>query len=107
MAHVREVILDRVGHRERVVPCTPEETILEAAEAHAITLPSGCRTGACASCVARLRTGRIDHRRRPRGLKPRHLADGYVLTCLAVPRGDCRLEVGPTIQRELVSNPWR
>jgi ferredoxin len=107
MAHVRKVILDRAGCRERVLQCTAEETILEAAEAHAIRIPFGCRTGACASCVARLRKGRIDHRRRPRGLKPHHLVDGYVLTCIAVPRGDCRLDVGPTIQRELVSNPWR
>lgn len=92
---------------EAVVEVPPGETILDAAEAVGLGLPFGCRTGACATCTARLRSGSVDHRREPRALKERHLADGYVLPCVATPTADCRLEVGSAVARDLVSNPWK
>lgn len=92
--------------REETVSATGTQTVVEAAEDAGIALPIGCRTGACATCVGQLLEGRIDHRRRPRALKPRHHEEDYVLLCIAEPRTDCRLRVGSAIQRELVTNPW-
>ena len=83
------------------------QSVLEAAEAGGVELPFGCRHGACATCAARLRSGTVDHRRSPRALKERHLDEGYVLTCVGVPRTDCRLEVGAAVSRDLVENPWK
>ena len=84
-----------------------EETIVAAAESNGVGLPYGCLTGACATCAARLLDGAVTHRRPPRALKPEHLADGYVLPCIATPDSDCRLRVGADVQAELVTNPWK
>lgn len=82
------------------------ETILEGAERQGVLLPSGCRKGFCATCAARALEGRLAYLRPPRALKARHRADGYVLLCIAAPRTDCRLRVGPDVVAELASNPF-
>lgn len=84
-----------------------DETVLAAVEREDVSLPFGCRTGACATCTGRLLAGRIEHVRPPRALKERHHEDGYVLLCIAEPRADCRIEVGVDVQKDLVSNPWK
>lgn len=96
----------RVG-RSRTIEVDREQVILEAAESAEVGLPFGCRTGACATCTARLVTGEIRHIRPPRALKERHLDNDYVLTCIAVPETDCTLEVGAAVQSDLVQNPWK
>jgi ferredoxin len=98
----------RGGERTETVTVGAEETVLDAAEAAAVWLPFGCRTGACGTCTARLLDGAIEHVRPPRALKDRHLEAGYVLTCIATPASDdVRLEVGATVQADLVPNPWK
>lgn len=94
------------GRRETIA-VERDETILDAAEDAGIPLPFGCRTGACATCTGRLRNGEVAHRRPPRALKDRHLDAGYVLLCIAEPRASSRIEVGASVQAELVTNPWR
>lgn len=84
-----------------------DEVILDAAEAAGLGLPFGCRTGACATCTARVLEGEVRHVRPPRALKARHLDDDYVLTCIAVPETECTLEVGVAVQGDLVENPWK
>jgi ferredoxin len=97
----------RDSGRQEVLEVGEEESVLEAAEAAGIGLPFGCRTGACGTCTALLLEGEVSHRRPPRALKERHLADGYVLPCIATPETDVRLEVGAAVQRDLVPNPWK
>jgi len=97
----------RDGGRTETVGVGDGETILGAAESAGIGLPFGCKTGACGTCTARLLEGAVDHRRPPRALKERHLEDGYVLTCIATPTADTRLEVGAAVQADLVPNPWK
>ena len=94
------------GKREHV-DASVGQSILEAAEEADVALPFGCRTGACATCTGRLLDGSVEHRRPPRALKPRHLESGYVLTCVAEPTADCRLDVGSDVAASLVSNPWK
>lgn len=104
---IHEVSLTwRNGHEARA-SIRADESILVGAERENIAVPVGCRTGACATCTGRLLEGRIDHLRPPRALKKRHLRDGYILTCIAAPRSDCRVEVGKDVQAELVENPWK
>ncbi|MBX0297943.1 2Fe-2S iron-sulfur cluster-binding protein [Haloarcula nitratireducens] len=93
--------------REETVSATETETILVAAETADVSLPFGCRRGACATCVGRLLEGAILYERPPRALKTRHIETDYVLCCIARPRADCRIAVGAAVQAELVSNPWQ
>lgn len=93
--------------REEHVVASGDEPILDAAADAGISLPMGCLTGACATCTGKLLDGRVEHARQPRALKDRHLEAGYVLTCIAKPRSDCRLRVGADVQAELVENPWK
>ena len=102
-----ELVLVRADGSETVVEARADETVLEAAERACETLPFGCRTGACGTCTARLLDGQVCHERPPRALKPRHLERGYVLTCVAAPREDCRLRAGADVADELVENPWK
>ena len=93
--------------RTVTVDVAPGETITDAVAAADVSIPYGCLRGACATCTAELLEGTVEHRRPPRGLKTRHLDDGYVLACVATPTADCRLRVGAGVQDELVENPWR
>ena len=102
----RVVLRWRDGRRE-TVRATGGQTVFEAAAEAGVGVPVGCRTGACGTCTGRLLGGRVWHRRPPRALKRRHLDDGYVLTCVAVPSTDCELEVGSDVQADLLVNPWR
>lgn len=92
--------------REETVLANGDESILVAAESADLSLPFGCRTGACASCVGRLVEGDVDHVRPPRALRPRHREVGFVLCCIARPRTACRVVVGNGVRTGLVSNPW-
>ncbi len=57
-------------------------TLLDAAEAAGITLPSGCRTGQCESCSLPISAGSVAH------LSPYDGPPDHCLTCRSVPLGD-------------------
>ena len=92
---------------ETTLTVDADETVVDAADAADVALPYGCLYGACGTCTGRLLDGTLEHRAEPRALKPRHRDAGYVLLCLATPRSACRIEVGATVQADLVPNPWR
>ncbi|GAA0450114.1 2Fe-2S iron-sulfur cluster-binding protein [Halococcus dombrowskii] len=102
-----EVTLDWRDGPTRTIAVAPDETVVEAAQRTEQTLPYGCLYGACGTCTGRLIAGELVHTERARALKPRHSTEGYVLLCIAKPRSDCHVEVGATVQAELVSNPWK
>jgi len=105
---MNEVRLDWRGDgRQETLAVGDDQTILDAAQAADVSLPFGCTTGACGTCTARLLDGEVTHVRPPRALKERHIDDGYVLTCIATPTTDVRLEVGSELQADLVVNPWK
>lgn len=120
------VTLRWLDGREETVRVEPGESVLDAAERAGVALPFGCRTGACATCTARLCDGAraveasddeatashdttrpVEHARPARALKQRHLDDGYVLPCVARSRDGCTLAVGSDVHAELVENPWK
>ncbi|RQH00719.1 2Fe-2S iron-sulfur cluster-binding protein [Natrarchaeobius oligotrophus] len=111
--------------RTDAVAVDPRETVLDAALREGIRLPSDCRKGTCTTCVGRViavggdapdgresaepidAAAAFDYRRQPEALTDGERADGYVLLCIAVPRADCRIAVGPTIRAEVGDSPWR
>jgi len=102
-----EVTLSWRGGPTERIEVTADQTVLSAAEDAGLGLPFGCRAGACGTCTAKLLTGEVCHRRPTRALKDRHREGGYVFPCIAVPEIDCHLDVGASVQADLVSNPWR
>lgn len=68
--------------------------MLDAALAAGLNLPHSCKSGHCASCRARLRSGEIHYPKgRTPGLTEQEARDGYVLLCQAQPRSDLAVEV--------------
>ena len=64
------------------------QTVLEAALAAGLELPSSCRNGTCRACLCRLVQGSVDYRIPWPGLLPEEKAGGWTLPCVAVPHGD-------------------
>jgi uncharacterized protein len=79
--------------------------LLDALEAHGVSLPYGCRYGGCITCAAKLLSGRIDQRAAV-ALNGRQLAQGYVLLCVAHALTDCTFDVGVESHDKLYRNPF-
>ena len=102
MERVTITLANRGGASFRVDRGRP---LLDALEAHGLSLPYGCRYGGCISCAAKLLSGEIDQRGGV-ALNRRQLADGYVLLGGARPRTDCTCEVGVESHDRLYRNPF-
>jgi ring-1,2-phenylacetyl-CoA epoxidase subunit PaaE len=72
--------------RTRRVPFA-EGNILDSARAAGLPAPFACKAGVCATCRARVTSGKVEMAARY-GLTDEEVADGYVLTCQSVPVGD-------------------
>ena len=83
-----------------------DKPLLETLEAHGVSLPYGCRYGGCISCAAKLLDGEVDQSAGV-ALNGRQMRDGYVLLCVARPRGDCTLDVGVESHDKLYRNPFQ
>ena len=69
------------------------ETILDAALRQGLTLPYGCRDGACGSCKGKVLAGSVDHgKAAPPALKDEDKAAGLALFCCATTQSDLTLE---------------
>ncbi len=64
------------------------KTILHAAEAAGIELPSSCRNGTCRTCICRLESGTVRYLVEWPGLSIEEKREHYLLPCVAVPVGD-------------------
>ncbi|WP_436346184.1 2Fe-2S iron-sulfur cluster-binding protein [Natronorubrum sp. FCH18a] len=121
-----DVTLVRTDGPNHAIEVDEGETVLDAAQRAGVRLPFDCRTGTCITCVGRLiaiEDGKTDsddgetnhpldaadgftYRRLPEALTDRERADGYVLLCIAAPRANCRVEVGPRVRAEVGDSPW-
>lgn len=72
-------------------PATAGQTLLDAAEAHGLPIPSLCRAGVCGTCRTRVVEGQVECDGGILDAEDR--AAGYVLACVASPRSDCVIEV--------------
>ena len=69
-----------------------DEYLLAAARQVGLWLPADCQQGWCTTCAARLLDGEVDQGDARRYYDIDEDA-GFVLTCTAKPRSDCRIEV--------------
>lgn len=63
------------------------ENILDSARASGLPAPFACKAGVCATCRAKVTSGKVEMAARY-GLTDEEVAEGYVLTCQSVPVGD-------------------
>jgi CDP-4-dehydro-6-deoxyglucose reductase len=60
-----------------------DETVLEAALRHGVSLAHECTLGGCGTCRVRIEQGSVTYRAFPTGLTEQEHAEGYALTCQA------------------------
>jgi CDP-4-dehydro-6-deoxyglucose reductase len=71
----------------------PNESVLQAAMRNGITLPYGCRNGACGSCKGKLLEGTLDYGTYAPYILPEYEKNaGYALFCQAKPLSDLVIE---------------
>ena len=66
------------------VPRMSDETLLESARRAGLAPPFSCEAGNCGTCMARLTAGSATMRVND-ALEEDEVAEGYVLTCQAIP----------------------
>ena len=71
----------------RAIQCPSGSTILAAARAAGLRLPSACNKGVCGTCKSRLVTGTVELRHGG-GIRQREIDDGMTLLCCARPASD-------------------
>lgn len=105
-----EVTLELAGQPDRTIAVNERETILAAARRAGVRLPADCHEGTCLTCVGRVLdpdSGNVvEYNRAPTALTADERATGYVLLCIAVPRTDCRIRVGPAVRSAVGDSPW-
>jgi len=73
------------------IPVQADQTLLAAALAHGIKLPSSCRNGTCRACMCRLVSGQVTYRIDWPGLSLEEKREGFILPCVAYPVADVTL----------------
>jgi ferredoxin len=74
-------------------PCRADQTVLTAAEAAGVPLPSSCCAGVCTTCAAKILSGTV-HQPDAMGVKAELQQQGYALLCVSFPRSDLDLLTG-------------
>ena len=72
--------------KRHTVAYQPGDTLLETARRGALAAPYSCEAGNCATCMALMCEGSATMRVN-NALTPEEVAEGWVLTCQAIPEG--------------------
>jgi ferredoxin len=79
------------------VRVAPGQSLVEAARAAGVRLRSSCRNGTCRACLCRLVAGEVAYRVEWPGITAEERLGGWVLPCVAVPRGDVEIDAAADV----------
>ncbi len=73
------------------VSCAADQTILSAARAAGMRLPTSCTQGLCGTCKTKMVSGQVDMKHAG-GIRQREIDQGFILPCCSKPLSDIVLE---------------
>jgi 3-phenylpropionate/trans-cinnamate dioxygenase ferredoxin reductase subunit len=79
------------SRQARTIPVSAGQSILAAARAQGIVLPSSCANGLCGTCKSKLLGGEVEMRHNG-GIRQREIDAGLILPCCATPLSDVVIE---------------
>ncbi|ELZ5940283.1 MULTISPECIES: 1,2-phenylacetyl-CoA epoxidase subunit PaaE [Providencia] len=83
----RQVSIHLDGRTMTINMDSQDDSILDAALRQGADLPYACKGGVCATCKCKLKSGDVEMGVNY-SLEPDQIADGYILSCQAWPKGD-------------------
>jgi ferredoxin-NADP reductase len=87
-ASILNIQLQKMG---QTFPCRADQTILQAAAAAGLRLPSSCSSGICGTCKTKKISGQVEMKHAG-GIRPREIDQGWILPCCSKPVSDVALD---------------
>ena len=91
-----------ITFEENHYDCNQDETILECLTRQGQTIPSGCQSGVCQTCITKAVKG-VPPADAQQGLKDTLVAQNYFLACVCKPTSDMEITVDKSMSQDMAA----